>query len=113
MYINMSRMRKSKSQKKGFLKKVKSATSRVLPNVASGLNRVGSDVSNVALKKTPFVKRGVSDVYGVLATGFDMGVKGVKSGVSGVEYGLQKGVNVVSRKRRGGRRGRGRGTRRH
>ena len=105
----MSRMRKSKSQKRGFLKRVKKTTSRVVPAVASGINTVGTKVSNVALKSTPFVKRGVSDVYGVLATGFDMGVKGVKTGVSGVESGLQKGVSFVSKKRRGGRRR----TRRH
>jgi hypothetical protein len=107
MYINMSKMRKSKSHKRGFLKKVKNVTSKALPAVASGLNKVGSKATTVALKTTPFVKRGVSDVYGVLATGFNVGAKGVKRGVSDVEMGLQKGVSMVSKKRRGGKRGRG------
>ena len=96
----MSRMRKSKSHKKGFLRRVKNVTSRAVPAVESGLNTVGTTVKKVAVKSEPTVKRGVSDIYGVLATGFNMGVKGVKRGVSGVEIGVKKGVSLVSKRRR-------------
>jgi hypothetical protein len=36
----------------------------------------------VAIKSAPTVNKGLESVYGALATGFDMGIKGVKKGVS-------------------------------
>jgi hypothetical protein len=54
----------------------------VIPVVNSGLKTVGTSVKVVAEKSAPVVEKGISGVYGALATGFDMGVKGVQSGVT-------------------------------
>ena len=51
---------------------------RVLPQVEGGLEMVG----NKAIKASPVVEKGISNVYNTLATGFDMGVKGVQTTIS-------------------------------
>ena len=75
-------MAKSRSSKKNFLSKsvksIKNTSKKVIPVVSSGLKTVGK----VAEKSVPVVEKGISGVYGALATGFDMGVKGVKKGVT-------------------------------
>jgi len=50
--------------------------------VKSGLKSVGATVKTVAIKSAPTVNKGLEGVYGALATGFDMGIKGVSKGVS-------------------------------
>ena len=54
----------------------------------------------------PVVEKGVSAVYGTMATGFNLGLKGVK-GVSGVAKGMTKSKRS-RRNKKGGRK-----TRRH
>jgi hypothetical protein len=73
---------KRKSKKRQFFRNIRKTTSKVIPVVASGLKSIGSSVENVALKSIPLVEKGIGSVYGTLATGFDLGVKGVKKGVS-------------------------------
>lgn len=51
---------------------------RVLPRVEGGLEMVG----NKAIKASPVVEKGISNVYNTLATGFDMGIKGVQNTIS-------------------------------
>ena len=53
-------------------------------SAARGLKKVGSVTKNVIASSAPIVEKGVSKVYGTLATGFDLGVKGAKSVASGV-----------------------------
>jgi hypothetical protein len=53
-------------------------------SAARGLKKVGSVTKNVISSSAPIVEKGVSKVYGTLATGFDLGVKGAKSVASGV-----------------------------
>jgi hypothetical protein len=55
-----------------------------VPIVKNGLKSVGSTVKTVAIKSAPTVNKGLEGVYGALATGFDMGIKGVSKGVSKV-----------------------------
>ena len=76
----MTKSRKSK--KSNILKGLKKTTSKAVPIVESGLKSVGSTVKTVAIKSAPTVNKGLEGVYGALATGFDMGIKGVKKGVS-------------------------------
>ena len=90
---------RSKSRKPGLLKGLKKTTSKAVPIVKSGLKSVGATVKNVAIKSAPTVNKGLEGVYGALATGFDMGVKGVKKGVSK--------VSKMTKKRRGTKRRRG------
>jgi hypothetical protein len=71
-----------KFKKSSILKGLKKTTSKAVPIVESGLKSVGSTVKNVAIKSAPTVNKGLEGVYGALATGFDMGIKGVKKGVS-------------------------------
>ena len=78
----MAKMRKS--SKKNILKRFKKTTKNVIPVVESGLKTVGTTAKNVSTKAKPYVEKGVSSIYGVLATGFDMGVKGVSKVASNV-----------------------------
>ena len=53
-------------------------------SAARGLKKVGSVTKSVIASSGPIVEKGVSKVYGTLATGFDLGIKGAKSVASGV-----------------------------
>ena len=96
----------TKSRKNSILKSVGKTSSKVLPVVDKGLKTVGSTAKDVAKISIPIVEKGVSAVYGTMATGFNLGVKGVK-GVSGVAKGLTKSKRS-RRNKKGGRK-----TRRH
>ena len=76
------RKSRSKSKKSSILKGLKKTTSKAVPMVKSGLKSVGATVKTVAIKSAPTVNKGLEGVYGALATGFDMGIKGVSKGVS-------------------------------
>jgi hypothetical protein len=78
----MAKTRKHRTSKKRYtknlFKKIKKTTKRVIPVVNSGLEKVGKTVKIAAVKSAPYVEKGISGVYGALATGFDMGIKGVQ-----------------------------------
>ncbi len=74
--------RNKRSKKQGLFKKVKNATIKTIPIVTKGLKNVGSAVLNVTKKATPVVEKGVGAIYDTLNTGFNLGVKGIKKGVS-------------------------------
>jgi hypothetical protein len=78
----MAKSRKNRSS--GMLKKIKKTTVSALPVVGKGLKDVGVLAKGVAVKSAPVVEKGVSSVYGTLATGFNLGEKGVKSVAKGV-----------------------------
>jgi hypothetical protein len=79
----------AKSRKNSILKSVEKTSNKVLPVVDEGLHAVGSTAKDVAKISMPIVEKGVSAVYGTMATGFNLGVKGVK-GVKGVANGMTK-----------------------
>jgi hypothetical protein len=60
-----------------------------------GIKKVGSVAKNVVSKSTPIVEKGVTTVYGTMATGFDLGVKGAETAV--------RSVSRTSKKRRSNR----------
>ena len=78
-----------KSRSKNLFKKINKTTKKVIPVVNTGLEKVGKSVKLVAEKSAPYVEKGISGVYGALATGFDMGIKGV-----------QDARKVISKKRK-------------
>ena len=80
--MSKSRSKSHSSKKSSIMTKIKTTTSKAVPMVKYGLKSVGSTVKNVAIKSAPTVNKGLEGVYGALATGFDMGIKGVKKGVS-------------------------------
>ena len=74
----MSKTRKNRSRK-NFLKKITSTGKNAIPVVETGLKTVGKTAKVVAVKAAPVIEKGVSKVYDTLATGYDLGVKGVNS----------------------------------
>jgi hypothetical protein len=89
-------MSKSSSRRRSILKTIKNTGEKALPVVDKGLKTVGTSAKYVAVKSAPIIEKGASVVYGTLATGFDLGVKGAKT--------LAKGVTKRRRhKKRGGR----------
>lgn len=79
------------NRRSSFLKKIKNTSSKAIPVVGKGLKNVGTAAKNVAVKSAPIIEKGISTVYGTLATGFDLGVKGAKSMAHGVK-------NITKRK---------------
>lgn len=98
----MAKSRKSKS----VLKSIKKTTEQALPVINKGLTTVGSTTKKVVTKSAPIVERGVSAIYGTMATGFDLGIKGAKTVASGVK-------NVTKKSRKSRRTRKSRRSRRH
>jgi hypothetical protein len=84
-------MAKSRSNRKSVIKTITKTTESALPVVNKGLNTVGKTAKDVTSASIPIVEKGVSAVYGTMASGFDLGIKGVKK--------VAKGVKTMSRKR--------------
>jgi hypothetical protein len=99
----MTKSRKhSKGRGKGTFKKMIKTTQKAIPVIGEGLKTVGNTAKVAVVKSAPIVEKGASVVYGTLATGFDMGIKGVKTVARG-----------VSKKRSSRRRKHARKTQRH
>jgi hypothetical protein len=99
----MSKSRRNR--RPNILKNIKNTSSKALPLVEKGLTNVGTAAKVVAQKSKPVLEKGVSAVYGTLATGFDLGAKGAKNVVSGVKN--------ITKKRRGKKSGRKHGKKSH
>ena len=81
----MTKSRKhSKGRGKGTFKKMIKTTQKAIPVIGEGLKTVGNTAKVAVVKSAPIVEKGASIVYGTLATGFDMGIKGVKTVAKGV-----------------------------
>ena len=65
--------------RKNIMKTFKNTAKTALPVVNKGLKRVGSTAKKIVTASVPIVEKGVSAVYGSMATGFDLGVKGVRN----------------------------------
>lgn len=74
----MSKTRKNRSRK-NFLRKITRTGKKAIPVVESGLKTVGNTAKVVAVKAAPIVEKGVSTVYNTMVTGYDLGMKEVKS----------------------------------
>lgn len=89
-----------KSRKNSVMKSIKKTASKTLPVVDKSLTKVGTAAKDVAKASIPIVEKGVSVVYGTMATGLDLGVKGLK----GVTKGVSKRKRSHRRSISGGRR---------
>lgn len=69
----------AKSRKISIIKTIDRTASKTLPVVDKSLKTVGIAAKDVAEASIPIVEKGVSAVYGTMATGLDLGVEGVKS----------------------------------
>jgi len=81
--MTKAKMRKH-SKRQSTLKKMMKTTERAIPVIGEGLKTVGNTAKVAVVKSAPVVENGASIVYGTLATGFDMGVKGAKTVAMGV-----------------------------
>ena len=95
----MAKTRKS-SRRYSILKNIRKTSNKALPLVNKGLTTVGTTTKSVVKKSLPVVEKGVSVVYGSLATGFDLGVKGVKNAASGIKNISKKRHHSRNRKTR-------------
>jgi len=73
----MSKNKKTNSLK-SLSKHFVSTSKKVLPKVNNGLKKVGMAAKSITSKSIPIVEKGVSVVYGTMAKGFDLGVKGAR-----------------------------------
>jgi hypothetical protein len=81
-------MAKSNSLRKrasSFVKSSSETAEKALPVVNNSLKNVGVTAKNIAKETFPVIEKGVSAVYGTMATGFNLGLKGAKSVASGVK----------------------------
>jgi len=92
------RTRKTHKKNRGFFKKITRTTTRAIPIVASGIKNVGTNVANITLKSRPKIEKGLGTLYNGVLTGFDLGVKGIKTGVNVITN------NSLSKTRRNRRR---------
>jgi hypothetical protein len=106
-----------KSRKNSIMKSIDTTASKTLPVVDKGLKTVGTTAKDVAQASIPIVEKGVSAVYGTMATGLDLGVKGLKNVGKKIRLSRRSRSRSISRGRTrgrtGGRRSRRRHTRRH
>ena len=99
-------MAKHRSRRAGIVKSITKTTERALPVVDKGLTTIGNTAKDVAKVGVPVIEKGVSVVYGTMATGLDLGAKGVKSVAKGVSKRRRSRSRKISRSRKlsGGRR---------
>jgi len=93
-------MAKSRRNVRSVMKTIKKTTSRALPVVDNGLKKVGTATKVVLKKSIPVVEKGVSVVYGTMATGFDLGIKGVKKVAKGVKARTMRSRSLAGGKSR-------------
>ena len=72
-------MTKSNKRRSSVMRSIQNTAKSTLPVVNKGLKTVGSTAKDVAEKSIPVIEKGVSAVYGTMATGLDLGVKGVET----------------------------------
>jgi len=87
-------MPKSRKNKNPVIETITVTSNKAIPIVTSGFNTVGNVAKGVASTSIPIFQKGVSSVYGTLANGLDIGIKGVNNVAKGV------GINKKRRTRR-------------
>jgi hypothetical protein len=62
-----------------LVKNIEKSSKKILPKINQGLQKVGSTAKTVAVKSEPYLKKGISSIYGVLATGFNKTISKISS----------------------------------
>lgn len=91
----MSKTRKYSGRSMSKTKKMLKKTTK---SAVHGIKKIGSVAKNVVEKSAPMVEKGMSQVYGTLATGFDLGIQSAKNTV--------RSVSRMTKKRRSNRKSR-------
>ena len=78
-------MRNSRRNKSSNRRRNKTSKA-LLGSVNSGLTTVANTAKSIGQKSKPMIERGLSGIYGTLATGFNMGMKGVNKGLKTVTF---------------------------
>lgn len=92
-------MTKTKKNRKSIMKTISKTTKSALPVVDKGLKTVGTTAKNVASASLPVIAKGMSVVYGTMAQGFNLGVKGMKSVAKGVKMSKKRRNNKSGRRK--------------
>ena len=85
-------MSKTRKNKKSIFKTITLSSKQTLPIVNKSLQNVTSIAKDVVVNSGPIVEKGVSTVYGTMATGFDLGIKGVNN--------VTKSIKKITKKRK-------------
>jgi len=96
-------MVKSKSLKnsaKGLIRSASKSVKSELPSINNNLKNASNMVKTTTKKSLPVIEKGVGAVYGTMATGFNLGIKGAKNIASGVKRATTKRRSKRSRKNR-------------
>jgi hypothetical protein len=78
-------MVKTRKNKSSLINSIRKTSEKSLPIIDNNLRKVGIAAKTMTEKSLPILEKGVSVVYGTMATGFDLGVKGAKSVATGVK----------------------------
>jgi hypothetical protein len=78
----MAKSHKKKHASRKTRKNMYRSVKKALPAVKQGLTTVGKTAVKVAEKSRPIIEKSVGKIYGVLAEGFDMGLRGIKKTAS-------------------------------
>ena len=102
----MSKKTHRNHRKSSVMKSIKKTTDKALPVVNKGLTTVGKTAKDAATASIPAIEKGVGVVYGTMATGLDLGVKGIKSVTKGMSKKNRSRPHSLARSRSlsGGRR---------
>jgi len=95
-----------KKRASSFVKSSSRTAEKALPVVNEGLKTAGITAKNVAKETIPIVEKGVSAVYGTMATGFNLGVKGVENVAKGAKNLTKSRKSKKSKKSRRSRKSR-------
>ena len=88
----MAKSKSFKNRAKNFVRSSSKSVKKALPVINKNIKNAGVMAKGVAKETIPIVEKGVSAVYGSLATGFNLGVKGAKD--------VSNKIKSVSRKSR-------------
>ena len=92
---SMSRTKSKSMSRTKAMSRTKDMVRNTADTAFQSIKKVGSVAKKVVSKSTPIVEKGVSTVYGTMATGFDLGIKGAKTAA--------KSVSQMTKKRRSNR----------
>lgn len=70
---------KKYSKKARIIQNIQNKSKKILPKINQGLQTVGSTVKSAAVKSGPVLEKGISNIYGVLATGFNKSIDKISS----------------------------------
>jgi len=91
-----------KRRSRNVIKNISKTANKALPVVNDSLETIGNTAKGVAIKSAPVIEKGVSAVYGTMASGLDLGVEGAKTVARGMSKSKRR-RSRRSRSRKGGK----------